>query len=131
MYLTAQRVTSQHGDEGINSFYYVHSREWQGGPPSGIPDQDPGVLVGQSVMVPPPGNRVRSYLDLVTSDDASWDEIRPAFITFVSEMQLHPLPWSRVVDRCFFRVGMESALAQQWQREIANLYRAAQTARLG
>src|SRR5207237_9688808 len=104
---------------------------WQGLPPQGIPEQDPGALAAQTIEVQPPGNRVRSYLDVIAPDETSWSEIRPAFITFVSEAQRRPLPWTGVFGRCFFRVGIEQALANQWQHEIAALYRAVQAVRIG
>jgi hypothetical protein len=130
MYLTAQRVHSPaSAREGINAFYYVHGA--LGPPAQGIPDQNPGELVAQTVVVAPPGNRVRSYLDIVAPDETGWAELRPAFMIFVSETQRNPFPRVGTVKRCFFRIGMERALAQRWQHEIAELYRAAQAVRVG
>jgi hypothetical protein len=45
--------------------------------PPGIPDQDPGQLVEQHINLQPPGNTVRSYLDVVAPDEVFWPEIRP------------------------------------------------------
>lgn len=132
MYLTAQRVRSPAGAEGINAFQYAHGAAvWQGLPPQGMPDQNPGTLIAQTLVVAPPGNRVRSYLDVVAPDDSSWSEIRLAFITFVSEAQRRPFPWIGVSGRAFFRIGMEKGLASPWQRELAELYRAVQAVRIG
>ncbi len=132
MFVTAQHVVSTNGAEGVNAFHFSHeARVWDGLPPAEIPDQDPGVLVAQSIAVQPPGNRVRAYLDIVAPDETPWKEIRPAFITFVSEAQRNQLPWVGVVGRCFFRLGMERAVATQWQRELAELYRAAAAVRVG
>lgn len=123
MYLTAHHVRSPQGQEGINAFRYAHGGHvWQGLPPEGIPDQDPGVLVEQLIRVQPPGNAVRSYLDVVTPDEVSWPEIRPAFLAFVSQAQRQPFPWSGVFGRCYFRVGMDLKLASDWRHEIARLY---------
>lgn len=133
MYLTAQRVKHpMSGEEGINAFSYMHGpRLWDGLPPNGIPDEDPGELASSRVAVAPPGNRVRSYVDIVAPDETPWTEIRPAFIAFVSEAQASDMPWSGVVGRCFFRAGMEAALATNWQEELLDLYRAAEAARIG
>ena len=132
MYLSAQRVRSPAGADGINAFQYLHGQYvWQGLPPQGIPDQNPGTLVTQTLNVPPPGNRVRSFLDVVAPDDASWSEIRPAFIAFVSAAQRQPMPWVGVFGRCLFRVGMDASVAAQWSHEIAALYRAVQAVRIG
>ena len=131
MYITAQHVRAHAGAEGINAFHYNHGPfGWQGLPPQGIPDQNPGTLVSQRIIVPPPGNRVRSYLDIVAPDETPWSEIRPAFMTFVSEAQSTPFPWTGVYGRVVFRLGMEQALANGWQREIAELYRAVQAVRV-
>jgi hypothetical protein len=128
MYLAAQHVRSVSGQEGINAFHYAHSGYlWHGLPPQGIPDQDPGVLVEQIINVPPPGNAVRSYLDIIAPDEVFWPEIRPAFFAFVSHAQGQPLPWQGVFGRCSFRVAMDFGLANVWRHEIANLYRAMET----
>jgi hypothetical protein len=125
MYLTAHHVRSASGQEGINAFRYVHGGYlWHGLPPQGIPEQDPGVLVEQILNVPPPGNTVRSYLDVVAPDEVSWPEIRPAFYAFVGQAQRQSFPWQGVFGRCSFRVGMDLGLANVWRHEIANLYRA-------
>ena len=132
MYLTAQRVQSAQGAHGINAFQYLHGPYvWQGLPPQGVPDQNPGTLVAQAIVVPPPGNRVQSYLDLVAPDETSWSEIRAAFITFISAAQRQPLPWVGVFGRCFFRINMDRSIAIRWSHEIADLYRAIQAVRIG
>jgi hypothetical protein len=127
MYVVAQHVVSPSTrEEGVNAFYYQHgARTWSGAPPRSIPDEEPGTLVRQSIVIPPPGNSVRSYLDIIAPDDVTWQEIYQAFFTFVSSVQRHPFPWADSVGRCYFRVGMEVGLVNGWQREIANLYRAA------
>ena len=125
MYLTAQHVRSVLGQEGINAFRYIHGGYvWYGLPPQGIPDQNPGVLVEQIINLPPPGNVVRSYLDIIAPDEVFWPEIRPAFFAFVSQAQLQPFPWQGVFGRCSFRVGMDFSLVNVWRYEIAHLYRA-------
>lgn len=127
MYLTAQHVRSSQGVEGINAFYYQHGQYvWYGLPPAGIPDQNPGELVRQTIVVPPPGNLVRSYVDVVAPDETWWPEIRPAFMTFLGEVQRQAFPWVGVIGRCLFRVGMDAGTAPRWRHEIANLYRAVQ-----
>lgn len=133
MYLTAQHVASSAGrGEGINAFYYAHGNlTWMALPPVGIPDQNPGVLQYQTITVPAGGNRVRSYLDIVIPDEAPWTEIRQSFMTFISESRRQPFPWQAVVGRTLFRIGIESSLVNQWHREIADLYRAAQSVRIG
>lgn len=129
MYIAAQRVISPAtGAEGVNAFYYRHGPDaWSGPPPTGIPDENPGTLVRQSIVVPPPGNRVRSYLDIVAPDDTPWSEIYEAFVAFIPHRQRSAFPWIDREGRCYFRIGMESDLANDWQRELAALHRAART----
>jgi hypothetical protein len=78
------------------------------------------------VEVPPGGNRVRSYLDIIMPDEVMWAEARRSFITFLSKAQGSDFPWEGVSGRCTFRVGLEQRLAANWQHEIAQLLRAAE-----
>jgi hypothetical protein len=90
MYLVAQHVLSPAGrGEGVNAFCYLHGPDlaWLGVPPEGIPGQNPGVLTAQLISVAPPGNRVRSYLDVIAPDETPQAEIRQSFVTFVSHAQ--------------------------------------------
>jgi len=133
MYLTAQRVQrpSTH-EEAIHAFYYMHGPcVWDGLPPDGIPDENRGELASSAIALSPPGNSVRSYLDITAPDETLWTEIRPALVAFVSEAQAGEMPWGGVVGRCFFRISMEAALAADWQRELMELYTAAQAVRIG
>ncbi|HKY35860.1 MAG TPA: hypothetical protein VJN18_07975 [Polyangiaceae bacterium] len=131
MYLTSHHVLAPGGrQEGVNAFLYSHGAvTWQV-PPAEIPDQDPGTLVAESISLRPPGNRVRSYLDIVAPDEARWDEVRVALMEFVGDSQRSPLPWVGGTGRCSFRFGAEQSLARQWQKELAILYRSAQALRL-
>lgn len=128
MYITAHHVVHPRAtDEGINAFCYRHgSYIWVGLPPAGIPDDNPGELAASLLEVPPGGNRVRSYLDIIMPDEVMWGEARRSFITFLSEAQGSDFPWEGVSGRCTFRVGLEQRLAANWQHEIAQLLRAAE-----
>ncbi|MBI3204057.1 MAG: hypothetical protein HYZ29_21145 [Myxococcales bacterium] len=131
MYLTSHHVVSpSSGQEGVNTFLYLHGPYTWTQPPPGIPDQNPGTLSAQSISVRPPGNRVRSYLDIVAPDETRWAEVRSALMEFVGMCQRSPFPWTEQSGKCSFRLGMELGIAGQWQRELAVLYRAAQALRL-
>ena len=131
MYLTSHHVIAPRtGYEGVNSFLYLHGAFTWDFPPPDMPDQNPGTLVAQSISIPPPGNRVRSYLDIVAPDEARWDEVRIGLMDFVGQSQRNRLPWAGASGRCFFRLGMESGIAQSWQKELATLYRSSQALRL-
>lgn len=124
MYLASQHVRSNAGHEGVNSFLYLHGP--RGEALAGVPDHDPGTLAAQSISVRPPGNRVRSYLDIVAPDDIRWDEVRIGLMDFVGAHQRTSLPWDGQSGRIYFRLGMELGLARQWHKELAVLYRASQ-----
>jgi hypothetical protein len=133
MYLTAHHVVSPPPGhrEGINAFLYLHGpRAWDASSSGRAPDEDPGRLVAQSISVSPPGNRVRSYLDIVAVDEIRWEDVRVGLMDFTGRNQPSPLPWDGQGGRCYFRLGMELALAQHWHKELAVLYRAAQALRL-
>lgn len=131
MYLTSHHVVSPtSGQEGVNTFLYLHGPYVWTEPPAEIPDENPGTLAAQSISVRPPGNRVRSYLDIVAPDETRWEDVRAGLIRFVGTSQRSPFPWAGRQGKCSFRLGMELAIAPEWQKEIAVLYRAAQALRL-
>lgn len=124
MYLTAQRVVAPAGDhEGINVFRYSHGDQvWTGTAPAQLhPDADPGVLVSQIVTVAPPGNRVRSFLDLVAPEDAGLQEVRAAVEALAEgdAPPTFPTEWTR--GRLYIRFGSDRALAPFWRSELRAL----------
>lgn len=130
MYLTALHVVrAADGAEGINSFYYAHPGTNWLVPPANVPDGEPGVLVSSQIELPPGGNRVRSYLDIVTHEGASWSELRRSFLVFVLDSEGGEFPWVRLVGRTRFRAGMELALAPEWRAELSALFAAAREAK--
>jgi hypothetical protein len=127
MYLLAQRVRARSGQEGINAFFHRHEllardlaslREM-------LPEQNPGQLVSQDIQVPPPGNHVRSYLDIVTFEETSNREIVACASRLLLRAIHEPLPWSLVEGACLFQFGLEQALLTRWSEEMAELLRAA------
>ncbi|MBM4394450.1 MAG: hypothetical protein FJ087_02020 [Deltaproteobacteria bacterium] len=126
MYLSSQWVIARDGAEGVNVFHYHHGPiDWSGVPPEGIPYEKPGALVAESVVVPPPGNRVRAYLDISAPDDADWTEIQHSLVAFVAATEGDSLPWEGIHGRCFFRVELEHDLAADWRRALGSLIEAA------
>jgi hypothetical protein len=59
-----------------------------------------------------------------------WNEVRLALMDFVGSTQPRPLPWQGASGRCDFHLGMDLELANQWQRELAVLFRAEQALKL-
>jgi hypothetical protein len=94
MYLTAQRVFSKDGQEGINSFYYLHRPHKQPKPTTpadlvSVAENNTGkLLVNVSLPeVKPGGNRVKSYLDIVAHDDVDEKALHIALNKFKTEIE--------------------------------------------
>jgi len=121
MYATAHRVVSPTtGDEGINAFHYLHGYEWDGAPDEFLPDKNPGTLLDESVAVPPPGNWVRSYLDVVAPDGTAPGEIARA-LAQASRTAPASFPAVWTSGRLWFRFGLERALLPVWRHELSLL----------
>ena len=126
MYASSQWVISTAGVEGVNAFCYSHGPlDWSGVPPEGVPYGNPGVLVREAVVVPPPGNRVRAYLDIAAPDGTGWDEVQRGLVAFVATTQGEALPWEGIHGRCFFKLELERDLASDWRGTLASLVEAA------
>ena len=131
MVLTAQRVRSTSGREGINAFCSLHGGcVWDGPPPGGIPEQNPGERANQHVTVPPGGNRVRSYLDIIAPDETPTREVLASLGPFVAAAREQGLPWAATVGRCTFRFGVDGNLAAAWAAEFRALFEAAVAVRV-
>lgn len=82
MYATAQHVVSSAGSAGINSFLHRHGAEFSWPADTRavalLPSERPGEEVSRHVVVPPGGNPVRSYLDLLAPDGTDVAELLSA-----------------------------------------------------
>jgi len=125
MLLTAQRVEKAAREQGINAFCNLHGPYDWIEPPPGIPENNPGQRVNQSIQVSPGGNRVRSYLDIIAPDETPTTEILAAVPRFLESVRATPLPWSGRIGRCTFRFGIELGLLSQWPAEFRALLHAA------
>lgn len=76
MIATAHRVQNANGDVGINAYLHLHGAErpWPSDPWT-LPETDPGVIAMEVLKIPPGGNRVMSYLDVIAPDGANLDDI--------------------------------------------------------
>ena len=125
MYLTAHRVRSPTTQrEAVNAFVHVHGPfYWPGSPPF-TPEQNPGTLLDSIVDpgVRPPGNLVRSYLDILTPDSTPAPEIRRAFRHLIVDPPPTQLPATVLVRPCWFRYGMQQSLGVKWRNELVSLF---------
>lgn len=134
MYLTAQRVRSrQSGQEGVNAFFHSHgTHTWhEEPPPELLPEQEPGELVHEHIEVPPPGNAVRSYLDIIAPDEITTPQIVEKARRLLDGAEARALPWNVAFGNCLFRFGLEQALLPRWNEELGALLRAALQVRRG
>jgi hypothetical protein len=119
MILTAQHVRASTGAEGINAFCRIHgSNDWMD-PRAG--DLGSGELVNQTISLPPGGNDVRSYLEVIAPDDTPTQEIRNAVVPFVDQSRGLTLPWTATIGRRTFRFGVEQGLHASWPEEFRRL----------
>ena len=118
MRLVAQRVLSTRGLQGINAFCFLHGGYvWLDRPPAEIAEA-PGELVNSSVVVPPPGNRVRSYLDILTPDQTPNQKILHDILDPIDLFANQPLPLNVQSGDTTFAFNIEQALAPAWHREL-------------
>ena len=121
MYLATQRVISPQGEEGINVYFHAH--EPNAATPLWPPDRNPGMLRSKVEAVRPPGNRVRSYLDVVAPEGTPLSALRDALEEAMAAGA--PADFREQVltahNDCWVRFGLERLLAEDWQRELRTL----------
>lgn len=132
MYLTAQHVHSPvtHG-EAINVLWYTHGgdAQWLTAP---APETWPGVLLRSWTPLPPGGNRVRSYLDIIAPDTLPWAHVRQTFVQFLMRRRgpTTPMPWVDSYGPTTIRAAVEPALWVAVWSELPALYRALESFRM-
>jgi hypothetical protein len=121
MRLVAQRVVSPKGATGINAFCYLHgSNVWLAEPPPEIASH-PGNLVNSQIEVKPPGNRVRSYLDLLAPDDSPNRKLAADVRDIINLYEKAPVPPLPLVVSCGdarITFNAEFQIAVAWRVEI-------------
>ena len=118
MRLAAQRVIAPAGTQGVNAFCYLHGPyRWLDRAPPEIA-MNPGVLVNSHVEVPPPGNRVRSFLEILAPDATASQQLQSDISDSVSLFENQPFPLSVQIGSTSFQFNVERALAPAWHHEI-------------
>jgi hypothetical protein len=118
MYVTAHLVRSSEGDEGINAFVHVHGVQFPW-PEDAAPlaDTDPGRVVHQRIDLPPGGNQVRAYLDVLAPDQSARDAIEGALARLANDLEERRNPTvftqGAVTIRFGVELGLERLRAQQ------------------
>lgn len=86
MYATAHRVRNQQGQEGINAFVHKHGNipwpemAWQ------MPEQQPGTIVQEKIDIPPGGNDVLAFLDVIAPDSCRRTQLEQTMRTLWLEL---------------------------------------------
>lgn len=141
MYATAHRVESPRGLTGINTFLHTHGAafSWPADPVQ-LPEHNPGVLWWDNgPEVPPGGNRVRSYLDLLAPDDTPAAEVEAALTSLWLELVADeagppaaqgalPNPVDYRHGAVVLRFGVDLAMLPGRSLEMAELRRAVDAA---
>lgn len=123
MYLTAQRVISPEGNNGINAFLYEHGQNAWEAPPELVPGSF-GTLMNMSLLVTPVGaNEVVSYVDIVAPDGADWEIVSRQLFDWTKGQASakSPLPWSAVMGDYRFVLHMTAFYAKDWKSEVGVL----------
>lgn len=130
MRLVAQRVRSVRGDDGINAFYYAHGPYvWLDSPPPEI-RRARGHLINSHVAVRPPGNRVRSYLEILAPDETSNAKVEQDMAACVDLFAAPRFPLKVQSGDSTFEFDVEQPLAPAWRREIIVLLHSALVVRV-
>jgi len=111
MYVTAHLVRSSEGDEGINAFVHVHGVQFPW-PQDAAPlaDADPGRVVHRRIDLPPGGNEVRAYLDVLAPDESPRDAIEDALTRLASDLEERRNPTVFIQGAVTIRFGVELGL---------------------
>ncbi|WP_437317597.1 hypothetical protein [Sorangium sp. So ce385] len=129
MYLTAQHVYSiAKRKSGINAFMYRHGAgavpgmSWARPVVEPVADEHVGTRGPEHVEIAPGGNRVLSFVDIVTADDTPIEQVQDAIRTFGATFSPERLPVSTTIGAVAIRFGAQSGLAQgQAHAEFAQI----------
>lgn len=127
MKLVAQRVMSPATrTQATHAFHYLHGGlAWAGLPPVGLGH---GVLQAIRAELPPGGNHVLTYLDIVAPDETPTLAILRAFTELYSADR--PPPFVHTFEDCTFSCAMIHAFQLVWRAELIHLYNEAISVRL-
>lgn len=120
MILTAQRVISPSGMEGVNVYHYRHDpRPWPF-PPTEAFDL-PRMIAWRNLEVPVGGNRIRSYLDIAVPPDVRVDEIERCVGFLVNRLFVPDGAIFPHGERCALQFNCERSLMPDWKNEALEL----------
>lgn len=111
MYVTAHLVRSRSGDEGINGFLHHHGADFSWPPDAAdLPDTTPGTIALRRIDLPPGGNQVRAYLDVLAPDGTPRAQLGQAMAAFARDLPERRNPTVFVLGTVTIRFGVEPGL---------------------
>ena len=121
MYATAH-VVRRDTEEGLNVFLHVHGEDfaWPA-EASSLPEVQPGRVVVRRVDLPPGGNRVRAYLDVLAPDGTPLSEIQSALRALARDLCERRNPTVFEAGRVTIRFGVESSLERLREEQLETL----------
>lgn len=130
MYLTAQRVVTLENKSGINIFLHMHK---DGEQPvmkdistiTYVAEINTGAIVDENCELPPGGNRVKSYIDIVSGDDITQGIIENALNLAKQKISSAKLPFQDISKSVGIRFGAEIGLYEFISQEYDELSNAA------
>ena len=126
MYLTAHLIKAGDQREGINAFLHVHgaSFAWPDDA-SSLPETAPGRTVLHRTDLPPGGNQVRAYLDILAPDRTPRAEIEQALTALARDLRERRNPTVFSHGAVTIRLGVEPALEGLRAQQLEMLTRPA------
>jgi hypothetical protein len=126
MYATAHRVSRQ-GNSGINAFLHLHGRGfvWPADA-ADLPESTPGTLERTSTSIPPGGNPVHSYLDIIAPDSTPRSELNHALEVLRRDLSERRNPTIFSMGSVVLRFGVQLGLEPRRQAEFEDLAGAVQ-----
>lgn len=118
MYLTAHRIRSSSGAEALHAFLHVHeaAHPWPQEPWK-VPEQHPGRLIAQSTSIPPGGNSVISYLDIMSREPTDATSLRQLLTRLSSTIPGGLEPFRYVEGSLYIQFSAVSAIQEQEHRQ--------------
>jgi hypothetical protein len=88
VYVTAHRLVTPLGDEGVNVFLHLHGADfaWPEDP-GALAKHHPGELEERKTELPPGGNRVVAFLDVLAPDGTGRAAVREAVTALAAELE--------------------------------------------
>lgn len=111
MYLTTHLVRAASGKEGVNGFVHEHGLDfvWPDNA-SFLPEDNPGRLAQKRIELPPGGNAVRAYLDVLAPDSTPLHVVAHALEKTLNDLPKLPNPVAVHYGAVTIRFGVEAAL---------------------